>query len=139
MTCWRCDVTLHSANDLGICRLCELEVDKVIPDLVRIWRYSEDRLFKHRGEKGYRTKKLEVYSTLLYTYMWKMRMVDTDTREYVNIYNGDYRDAAGYSMFDSMNSKDFLEECYNNLVAQGLVHEHLHLTLLELGVPECSL
>lgn len=139
MNCWRCDVKLHSANDSNICRLCEIEVDGIINDLVRIWRYSEDRLFAHRGYKGYREKKLEVYSTLLYTYVWKMRMVDKETRQYRDMYRGDFKDAAGYSQLQNLNSKDFLEECWQDLANQGLVEEVGNHVLLFPGVPKCTL
>lgn len=139
MSCWRCNVLLRTSNDINICRLCEIEVDKIVPELVRIWRYSEDRLFKHRGLTGYRMKKLEVYSTLLYTYMWKMRMVDAETRRPLLAYSGDYRDAAGYSSLDSLNSKDFLVECHKYLQDQHLIDDGEDLTLLTPGVPECSL
>ena len=139
MNCWRCDVALHAGNDIGICRLCELEVDGILQSLVRTWRYSEDRLFKHRGTKGYKQKKLDVYSTLIYTYVWKMRMIDKDSRQPVNVFNGDYRDAAGLSMLANVDAKDFLAECWESLIYQQLVNPRDERVELVPGVPDCSI
>lgn len=137
--CWRCDVHLHSGNDVGICRLCEIEVDTVLESLVKTWRYSENRLFRLRGQKIYPKIKREVYSTLLYTYMWQMRMVDQHTRKPIDVFQGDYRDAAGMSMLANVNSKDFLAECLQTLTEQQLAEPHGEKIRLFHGVPDCTI